>query len=198
MVNYDIKKIYEWPLGARALILASLLILILLLGYYLDIAPYRVTIYNSAQQEEDLKGQLKLMLDKQITMKNDIAQLLTVNALVLNWQQKILTKAELPGMLDEILKLGQTNNLKIIAFNPANEVKDGIYYKTPVSIDLSGTYDNIASFLSQLINMPKLVNIDAFTLNNDNPKSASANGNSQQLNSDDILTAQLDIEIYRR
>lgn len=197
MLNYDIKKMYEWPFGARALVLVFVSVLILLFGYVIDIVPYRTQIQASAAQEEDLKGQLQLMINQQVTMKNDIAQLPAVKALLLDWQKKILTKEELSGVLDEILKIGQDNNLKIISFNPTNEIKDGIYYKTPVSIDMTGTYNQIAIFISQLANMPKLINIDAFTITNDQNKSPS-NDSAPLAASDDLFTAELDIEIYRR
>jgi type IV pilus assembly protein PilO len=198
--NYDVKRIYEWPLGARVLVLAVISILILLLGYVIDIRPYKEKIQIGRQQESDLKGQLQLMFDKQITMVHDIAQLPDLKALLAKWQQNILSKDELPGVLDQILKLGQDSQLKIVAFNPAREVKDGIYYKTPVTIDMNGTYDQIAAFISKLANMPKIVNIDDFTLNNNSEKTSTVTvtDNTQGLASDTILTAQLDIEIYRK
>jgi len=197
MVHYDFKKIYEWPVGARAMVLAFVSILILILGYVIDIWPYQSQINRDRSQESDLKNQLQLMINQQFAMKNDIAQLPTVKALLLNWQQNILTKDELPGVLDDILKVGQNNNLKIVAFNPANEVKDGIYYKTPVSIDMTGTYNQIATFISQLANMPKIINIDAFSISNDKSKLALTES-APLATSDELLTAELDIEIYRK
>jgi len=198
MVNYDVKNIYQWPLGAKALVIAAIAILLFILGYVADISSYKIQIVNSIKQEADLKEQLQLMLDRQITIKRNIAELPTLKILLANWQQKILSKNELPRILDEILKTGQANQLKIVSFNPANEIKDGIYYKTPVSVDLTGTYDQIATFISQLANMPKLVNIDAFALNRNSDQNTSAVDDSQPLNSDTMLTAQLDIEIYRK
>jgi type IV pilus assembly protein PilO len=197
MVQYDIKKIYEWPIGARALVLAFVSVMVLILGFIVDIWPYQSQFNNDKLQEVDLKNQLQLMINQQYVMKNDIAQLPTVKALLVNWQKNILTKNELPDILDEIIKIGQNNSLKIIAFNPATEVKDGIYYKTPVSIDMTGTYNQIANFISQLANMPKIINIDSFTLSN-NQKNVASTDETQLTTSDVLLTGELDIEIYRK
>jgi type IV pilus assembly protein PilO len=198
MVNYDIKNMYNWPVGARILVIVLASILLFIVGYVVDITRYKAQVTSSIQQEENLKEQLQLMMDKQISIKSSIAELPSVKALLLNWQEKILTKNELPGMLNEILKTGQANHLKITAFDPANEIKDGIYFKTPVSIDMSGTYDQIATFISQLANMPKLVNIDAFSVNTNSETNAAPTNDFTSLNSNAQIKAKLDIEIYRK
>lgn len=194
MVKYDIKNIYQWPNGAKALLLISLSVLLFILGYVVDVVRFKTEITNSIKHEADLKGQLQLMMDRQFIVKSNITQLPMMKTRLIEWQKKIISKDELPDLLNKILKTAQSNNLKIVAFNPEGEIKDGIYYKTPVNIDMTGTYDQIATFISQLANFSKLVNIDAFTLTNSD-KSLS---DSLSLNSDAVLTAQLDIEIYRR
>jgi type IV pilus assembly protein PilO len=198
MVNYDFKKIYEWPLGARWLVLAAISVTILLLGYFIDINSYKDLIKTNVQQEIDLRKQLQLMIEKQVTMKGDIVQLPRSKALLTDWQKKIISKNELPGLLDTILRTGQNNNLKIIAFSPDKEVADGPYFKTPVSMDITGTYDQIAEFISQLANMSKLVNIDNYTISNLNENKIFVSNNAESLTSDVILTAKLNIEIYRK
>lgn len=198
MVNYDVKNMYNWPIGARLLVIFLASLLLFILGYVMDISRFKKQILASVHQEENLKEQLQLMMDKQIKIKSSIADLPTIKGLLANWQGKILSKNELPGMLNEILKTGQVNHLKITAFDPANEIKDGIYFKTPVSIDMTGTYDQIATFISQLANMPKLVNIDAFSLNNHSDKTVATTDETKPLNSNELFTAKLDIEIYRK
>ncbi|VVC77065.1 hypothetical protein AQUSIP_23920 [Aquicella siphonis] len=198
MQNLDIKKIYEWPLGMRALVYGLIFVFVFYLGYQLDISPYQLQIKNSVLQEDDLKRQLQLMHENQRKVTRDVEQLPKAKALLSEWQKNIITKNELPDLLDDILKAGTASQLKITTFDPAAEIKDGIYYKTPVSINLSGTYDQIATFISQLANMPKMVNIDAFILNNDAQNDPAASVDSRPLNSNDILSAVLDIDIYRK
>lgn len=198
MQNLDIKNMYEWPLGVRWLVFGLIFFLVLYMGYLLDISPYQNEIKNARQQEDDLKHQLQLMYQNQKKVTQDVQLLPKAKDTLADWQKHLLTKDELPGMLDAILKLGADNQLKITTFDPSSEIKDGIYYKTPVSINMSGTYDQIAVFVSQLANMPKLVNIDAFTLTNNSQNDSSGDYESSSLNSDAILSGTLDIEIYRR
>lgn len=196
MVNYDIKNIYQWPIQAKALVCATAFLLIFILLYIILTVPEKAEIAKSIKHEKDLKDQLKMMLDRQVTVKANIAQLPAIKSILAQWQEKIYTKNELPNALNEIMKLGQANNLKITSFNPADEIKDGIYYKTPVNMDITGTYDHISRFISQIANMPKLVNIDAFLITR--TKELNAGKDSGPLNSNDVLTAKLDIEIYTK
>jgi len=201
MTNYDIKKMYDWPLGLRVLVIVLISIVLFILGYVIDVAHYKVSIASSMQQESNLKEQLQLMVDKQLNVKSSIEELPTEKLLLSRWQQNILSKDELPGMLNEILKIAQNNHLKVIAFDPVSEVKDGMYFKTPISMDITGTYDQIATFISQLANMQKLVNIATFVISRNTDPNANtmiADDTGQPLNSDAILSTKLDIEIYRK
>jgi len=197
MKTYDIQTIYQWPPFARNIVIAAISILIFIFLYVIDISSYKIQIEQGIKQEADLKQQLQLMLQKQVTVKGNIEQLPMITALLQEWQQRILTKKELPDFLNNIIKAGQANHLKINSFNPANEIRDGIYYKTPVNMDMTGTYDEIARFISQLANMPKLVSIDAFLIRREIDRNSTTE-NAKPLNSDDVLTAKLDIEIYRK
>lgn len=193
--DLDIRKMYEWPLYAKAVIFFIVSFIVLYLGYVVDISSYQSDITNAIQQEDDLKRQVGAMFTNQLRVTHDIAQLPKMKVLLQEWQKRIITKDQLPELLDEVLKVGANNQLKISNFNPSSEIKDGIYYKTIINMNLSGTYDQIASFISDIANLPNLITVDAFILNNNSYDGSSSH---EGLNSSDVLLAQLDIEIYRK
>lgn len=198
MLNYDLKNIHEWPLPGRLIIITLSAISIFVLGYLIDIAPYRNYIATSVQQEEDLKRQLQSLIESQVKIKNEIAQLPKLKAKLKDWQTHIVDKADLPVMLNEILRTAQDNHLKIINFDPGNETKDGVYHKTPLNIDVIGTYDQIAQYVSDLANMPKLVNVDTVIISDSTPNQPSSDNTYNPLNSDEPLSAEIDVEIYTK
>lgn len=198
MMDYDLKNIPEWPLPARAIILTLAAVSIFMIGYFIDIAPYRNYIVTSVQQESDLKRQIQSLIESQVKIKNEIAQLPALKAKLKDWQTHIVNKADLPALLNDVLKTAQNNHLKIINFDPGNETKDGIYHKTPVNIDVVGTYDQIAQYVSDLANMPKLVNIDTIFIYDSTPNQPTSDNTYASLNSDEVLSAEIDIEIYTK
>lgn len=195
MMDYDVHKMFEWPLPARVFILAFISLMIIFLGYFFDVSSFQADIQSSLAQEDDLKQQLTLLINKESTIKNDITQLPKLKNTLAQWQEKFVTTSGFPVLLDQILKYGEDNHLKINTVDPGNEVKEGMYYKSPVKINMTGTYDDIANFISQIANMPQMVIIDKYTLNNEITGAAE---NSKPLNSDDVLSAELEIDIYRK
>lgn len=195
MKEYDVKKMYEWPLLGRGFILAFLFFIIIYLGYLFDLSSYYFQIQTSIDQEADLKQQLSLLINKQATYTNDIIQLPKLKNVLSQWQQKIISKGELPALLDQLLNMSERDQLKIKSLDPSGEVKDGIYYKNPVVISMTGTFDEIASYISQIANMPELIVIDKYSFSKD---VTNLSDNAKPLNSDDMLSADLSIDIYRK
>jgi len=197
MINYDVKKIYEWPFLAQLFIMVIVSLFIIYFGYFIDLIPLQNQIKTIYQQELDLKDQFKVSLDQQVAITNDILLLPKLQQLLVLWEQRFITAPDLPALLDAILKSGQENGLKFNLFDPGSEVKQGKYTMIPLRINMTGTYDQIASFMSQVANMPKLVVIGKFTLSNEAASEDQANSNPEPINSDLGLTADLTLEIYR-
>jgi type IV pilus assembly protein PilO len=196
MKHYDLKRIYEWPFAVQAVMLGVCAFLVLYLAYLIDLSSLQSDIIINEQQVEDSKQQLQIMLNKEVDIKNEISQLPELKALLKQWQQqKFVDQPMLPNLLDTILKEGESNQLKFSAFNPMREVKEGDYTKVPVKIQMTGTFNAIATFISQVANMQKIILIEYFSIKNDG---ASAAATMSSLTSDDMLTADLTLEIYRK
>lgn len=220
MINYDVKKIYEWPIPIQFIVIGLVAFIVLYLGYVVDISSLQNSIASGLVTEQALKQQLNDIYAKQITAANDMATLPKLSETLTQWQSKIITEAALPGLQDKILKLGQDNQLKFSSFNPAPPVQEGDYSKIPVTISTIGSFDQVGNFLSQIANMGYLVKIADFTLgevpirphsnpNDVGPASAgNASGTSNAadtpsttvniLNPDTSLKADLNLEIYRK
>jgi type IV pilus assembly protein PilO len=168
MKNYDLKKIYEWPFLAQIFMVSVLSLSIVYLGYLVDLLPLKEEINTTISQEEDLKQQYKVSLDQQVSITSDILLLPKLEQLLNQWEKHFITAAELPSLLDTILKSGQENGLKFNLFDPGSEVKKGKYVMIPLRINTAGTYDQIASFMSDVANMSKLVVIGNFAISNEN------------------------------
>lgn len=195
-LNYDIKDIYAWPLKAQALLLALFSLLLLYFGYLIDLSILRREIQASYQQENDLKLQFKKILEQKISPQNEIAQIPALKKLLSQWQAKIIVESELTATLDQILKLGSQDQLKFNKFEPENEITAGIYKKTPVKANVAGTYNQIASFISQLANFPKLIQLNDLTISH--IMTADASSEIATSGPNIPLVAEINFDIYRK
>jgi type IV pilus assembly protein PilO len=66
---------------------------------------------------------------------------------------------EIPALLKTITQMGTDSQLDFILFSPQRERVEDFYVEIPVSIEVSGTYNNVAVFFDKVGNMERIVNI---------------------------------------
>lgn len=198
MRKFDIKKIHEWPVILQIILFLILAVFIFWLLYTIDLKPYRADIVHEIQQEEDLKRQLQSLVEKQNEVHSGLSYLDSLKEKLKTWQANILTTAMVPQMINTILKMAEKQNLKVVTFKPSKPIKDSGYEKFLVDVSISGTYDQIAGYISDIANMEKLVVIDNLNLSDLQVQEIQSSGDFKAINSDQVYTADLQVEIYSR
>jgi len=66
---------------------------------------------------------------------------------------------EIPSLLKSITQLGTDSNLEFMFFSPQRERAQDFFMEIPVSIEVSGTYHNVAIFFDKVGQMERIVNI---------------------------------------
>lgn len=181
----------------RGLIIGLVCAIVFYLGYLVDIAGLKKQLVVSQQQEADLKRQLELTILKQAVIRDDLSQFSELQRLLNRWQKEFITYAELPQLIDKILKIGAANHLHFSLFNPGAEVKEGLYYKIPIKVIVAGNYHQLADFVSQVANMPSIVVVGNFIVSNENRNDMLGAKLAAQAAAENLLTATLILEVYR-
>ena len=66
---------------------------------------------------------------------------------------------EIPSLLKSITQLGTDSHLEFLLFSPQRERPQDFFMEIPVSIEVSGTYHNVAVFFDKVGQMERIVNI---------------------------------------
>lgn len=66
---------------------------------------------------------------------------------------------EIPSLLKSITQLGTDSQLEFLLFSPQRERPQDFFVEIPVSIEVSGTYHNVAVFFDKVGQMERIVNI---------------------------------------
>jgi type IV pilus assembly protein PilO len=79
-------------------------------------------------------------------------------------QFKIVKRAlpeneEIPSLLASISQSGMDSGLEFFLFQPQNEIKKDFYAEIPVSISVTGRYQEVARFFDKVGNLPRIVNM---------------------------------------
>lgn len=197
MINYDIKNIYAWPWMIKVFVIIMIAFLVFYLGYVIDIAILRSEINMGLTRENDLKEEIKSSIKQRAKIAYDILQVPSLDKKLKQWQDNVINASELSGTLESLLALGEKNNLKFNSFDPDKEIKAGSYGAIPVKINMTGTFDQIATFLSQVANMQKLILIDDFVISRE-LAGGKVSPNMIPLDSDEPLSAQLTLKIFKK
>ncbi len=91
---------------------------------------------------------------------------------------------EIPSLLKSITQLGTDSQLEFLLFSPQKERAQDFFMEIPVSIEVSGTYHNVAIFFDKVGQMERIVNILNVSMTPQKERST-------------IVTARFDAVTYR-
>jgi type IV pilus assembly protein PilO len=82
-------------------------------------------------------------------------------------RQALPEKEEIPSLLASISQSGMDSGLEFLLFQPQNEVQRDFFAEIPVSISVTGRYNELAKFFDKVSNLPRIVNIRNISINPD-------------------------------
>jgi type IV pilus assembly protein PilO len=95
--------------------------------------------------------------------------------------KKLPEKQEIPALLSSISQSGRDAGLEFLLFQPEPEQIKDFYAEIPVSIRVTGSYNNVALFFDKVARLSRIVNIDDI-------KMASIQGNTDLITSCKAIT----------
>lgn len=197
MTNYDFNKIYEWPRIPRIFFISLVASIVFFVGYFFDISTLATQLDIERGKEKALIHTYKDVVKKQVVANTTLQHLPIMKNILNEWKKKLVSPVEITESLNQILKAGTSNNLQLSLFKSDAPRVEGKRTKFPINIEMTGTYDSTASFISQIASMPILIKINDLTIINTTADSA-ANDKSlpKLLSSTNKLKTNLILEVY--
>ncbi|KZE33475.1 type IV pilus inner membrane component PilO [Crenobacter luteus] len=162
--NLDPKDLPNWPLPAQLGALAAIALVIFLLGYYLVLGDQLDRLEAGRQQEETLK---QSFVDKKRQAINQAAleaQLKEIQQSFGALIKQLPTRSEMESLLTEINQAGIGRGLQFELFRPGTEIKSPEMAELPIDIRLSGSYDELAAFASDVGQLSRIVTLNNIVL----------------------------------
>jgi len=155
--NLDINNLSSWPLPIKVVAIALLCFGILGAGYWFFIQPELETLERAEQQEQSLRKQY---LDKKALAINLPAykqQMQEMEQTFGSLLRQLPNTTEVPDLLVDITQAGLGRGLEFALFKPEPEQRKDFYAELPISIAVIGSYHEIASFISDVAALPRIV-----------------------------------------
>jgi len=158
-LNTYFDKISKLRMIHRILIFAGTVVLIVGLYSWLVYIPKTGEIKTIKSELDRLEKNIRIARVRAKNLKRLEADLAKAQG-DLNVAIKLLpTTSEIPSLLKNITKLGNDSNLEFLLFSPEKQVSKEFYVEIPVSIEVLGSYHNVAIFFDKVGKLDRIVNV---------------------------------------
>jgi len=163
--SLDMNDVGRWPLLFRALTVAIIFVAVTAGAIYYTVIKQKLPVLEAAQaQEEKLRGAFELKQRKAANFDAYKAQLAEIEQSFGAMLRQLPGKTEVPSLLVDISQTGLAAGLEEELFRPQGERAREFYAELPITIRLSGTYQELARFVSDVAALPRIVTIHDISL----------------------------------
>lgn len=153
-----------WPPLPRALCAIALLIAVVLAGGWLVWMPQWEDLDRGRDTEQRLRAEFESKVGQVQNLDSLRRQKAEVEAQVGRLERQLPGKADMDALLAEISQAGVARGLQFELFKPG-QLQFGDYYaELPIEMRLSGNFHALASFVSDVANMSRIVTIDKMAM----------------------------------
>ncbi|MEC5206088.1 type 4a pilus biogenesis protein PilO [Vogesella urethralis] len=160
----DFKDMPNWPLQGQLAALLVMILMVLGAAYLLVFSSIQDEIAQAKLKEEELRQTFvdkKRQASNLAALENQLKQIETSFGTLL---KQLPSKSEMDALLTEINQAGIGRGLQFELFRPATEVKTDQMAEMPIQIRLTGTYNELAAFATDVSQLSRIVTIGDISL----------------------------------
>ncbi|MBS3804840.1 MAG: type 4a pilus biogenesis protein PilO [Oleiphilaceae bacterium] len=160
----DVNNAGIWPAPIKFIVLLIIFGLVLGGGYWFFIKDQYGQLDRVTAKEADLREQYERKAYKVANLDVFKSQMVemeeTFGALV----KQLPSDTEVPGLLEDITNTAVGNGLALQEVKLQSEQRRDFYVELPINIRVSGSYHELASFVSSVASLPRIVTLHDFTI----------------------------------
>ena len=168
------------PMGVKIGVFVFIFIAVLAAGIYFDTRNQLTTLEKHERREIELKDEFTIKADQAAKLELYKEQLAEMEASFGALLRQLPETTEVESLLVDVSQTGLAAGLEIKKFRPSAEEKKGFYAELPISLEVSGSYHQLATFISGIAALPRIVTIHDMKLEPfDEEKGNNTNLNAQ-------------------
>ena len=157
--NLDLNAIGEWPPLAKG-ILIVFLCGVLAGGWYWFFTLDQLDRLDRAQvQETELRATFETKQRLAANLETHREQLAQMEEFLQDLLRQLPGSAEIAALLVDVSQTGLATGLTFELFQPMAEVSKSFYAELPIQVQVTGDYHQLATFVSGLAALPRIVTV---------------------------------------
>ncbi|HNP37371.1 MAG TPA: type 4a pilus biogenesis protein PilO [Woeseiaceae bacterium] len=167
--SLDVNDVGRWPLAFRVAVIAIVFAVVVGLGIYFFIVKDKAPLLERARQEEvAFRDTFENKQRKAANYDAYKAQLAQIEQSFGTMLRQLPGETEIPSLIVDISQAGLGAGLQERLFEPQPEIPKDFYAEKPIKIRLSGSYHEIAKFVSAIAALPRIVTLHDISITREN------------------------------
>lgn len=172
--DLDFNNVGSWPAALKFIVGVLLLVAVIALGYNFHLKDLQVQLEGKQAEEVTLKEQLSSKAFQAANLDAYKEQMQEMEVSFGALLKQLPSDTEVPGLLEDITRTGLGSGLEFEEIKLLPEVAQQFYIELPIQITVMGAYHDLATFVSGVASLPRIVTLHDFDL-----VSANADGSSK-------------------
>ena len=152
------------PMAIKASVFGFLFVAIVAAGIWFDTQEQLLVLERHEKKEVELKEEFKVKANKAAKLELYKEQLAEMEASFGALLRQLPETTEVESLLVDVSQTGLAAGLEIKKFRPSKEEKKGFYAELPISLEVSGSFHQLATFISGIAALPRIVTISEMKL----------------------------------
>ena len=162
--DLDLNNLGSWPAPVKVITCLLLLIGVLALGYNFHLKDLQEQLERVRGEEGTLKQQFATKASQAANLeayRRQMAEMETSFGVLL---RQLPSDTEVPGLLEDITRTGLGSGLEFEEIKLLQEVAQQFYIELPIQISVVGSYHDLATFVSGVASLPRIVTLHDFEI----------------------------------
>ncbi len=160
----DVNNLGAWPAPVKVIAGFLLLIAVLVLGYNFHLKDLQDQLEQKRGEEASLKQQFETKAFQAANLEAYRQQMVEMEQSFGALLRQLPSDTEVPGLLEDITRTGLGSGLEFEEIKLQPEVTQQFYIELPIQIRVVGAYHDLATFVSGVASLPRIVTLHDFEI----------------------------------
>ena len=162
--DLDFNNVGSWPAAVKFIAGVLLLIAVVALGYNFHLKDLQVELEGMQAEEVSLKEQFASKAFQAANLDAYKEQMQEMEVSFGALLKQLPSDTEVPGLLEDITRTGLGSGLEFEEIKLLPEAAQQFYIELPIQITVVGAYHDLATFVSGVSSLPRIVTLHDFDL----------------------------------
>lgn len=162
--DLDFNNIGSWPGALKVIVCVLVFVVLLVLGYHFHLKDLQVSLERVEATEVALRKEFEDKSFRAANLEAYKEQLAEIEERFSGLLKQLPKDSEVPGLLEDITQMGLNSGLEFESITLKPEVAKQFYVELPINIVVRGSYHDLATFVSSVAGLPRIVTLNDFVI----------------------------------